>query len=172
MLLTVGLSHHQAPLEVRERVAFIDADLPAALTRLRGLPGISESAIVSTCNRTEIMTVAADPDESRLIDWWARERQLPPALRQGYRYTHTDHGSVLHSLRVASGLDSMVIGEPQILGQMKQSYAVAGAAHTLGPVLSRMFQHAFAVAKLVRSHTQVGAHPVSVAYAAVQLARK
>jgi glutamyl-tRNA reductase len=173
MLLTVGLSHHQAPLEVRERVAFTDADLPAALTRLRGLPGISESAIVSTCNRTEIMTVAvADADESRLIDWWARERELPAALLQGYRYTHTDHGSVLHSLRVASGLDSMVIGEPQILGQMKQSYAAAGAAHTLGPVLSRMFQHAFAVAKLVRSHTQVGAHPVSVAYAAVQLARK
>jgi glutamyl-tRNA reductase len=172
MLLTVGLSHHQAPLEVRERVAFTDADLPAALTRLHGLPGISESAIVSTCNRTEIMTVAADADESRLIEWWARERQLPPALLQGYRYTHIDHGSVLHSLRVASGLDSMVIGEPQILGQMKQSYALAGAAHTLGPVLSRMFQHAFAVAKLVRSHTQVGAHPVSVAYAAVQLARK
>ncbi|MGH8442568.1 MAG: glutamyl-tRNA reductase [Nevskiaceae bacterium] len=171
MLLTLGLSHHLAPLDVRERVAFADAELPAALARLHGLPGIRESAIVSTCNRTEIMTVAGDSDESRLLDWWRRERQLPDGLVEKYLYAHRDHGSVLHSLRVASGLDSMIVGEPQILGQMKQSYAVAGTARTLGPVLSRLFQHAFAVAKLVRSRTQVGAHPVSVAYAAVQLAR-
>jgi len=171
MLLTLGLSHHLAPLDVRERVAFAEAELPGSLARLRGLPGISESAIVSTCNRTEIMTVAAESDEARLLEWWRRERQLPDGLLQKYLYTHRDHGSVLHNLRVASGLDSMIVGEPQILGQMKQSYAVAGAARTLGPVLSRLFQHAFAVAKLVRSRTQVGAHPVSVAYAAVQLAR-
>ncbi|MGQ0587743.1 MAG: glutamyl-tRNA reductase [Gammaproteobacteria bacterium] len=171
MLLTLGLSHHLAPLDVRERVAFADAELPAALARLRGLPGVRESAIVSTCNRTEIMTVAGDSDESRLLDWWRRERQLPDGLIEQYLYAHRDHGSILHSLRVASGLDSMIVGEPQILGQMKQSYAVAGKEHTLGPVLSRLFQHAFAVAKLVRSRTQVGAHPVSVAYAAVQLAR-
>jgi len=171
MLLTLGLSHHNAPLDVRERVAFADVDLPDAVTRLRALPGIHESAIVSTCNRTELITVAGEGDERRLLDWWRRERQLPEGLLDQYQYAHRDHGSVLHSLRVASGLDSMVVGEPQILGQMKQSYAVAGAVHTLGPVLSRMFQHTFAVAKLVRSRTQVGAHPVSVAYAAVQLAR-
>jgi glutamyl-tRNA reductase len=171
MLLTLGLSHHRAPLDVRERVAFAEAELPATLTRLRGLPGIHESAIVSTCNRTEIMTVAGEADEARLLDWWRRERQLPDGLLEKYLYSHRDHGSVLHNLRVASGLDSMIVGEPQILGQMKHSFAIAGAARTLGPVLSRMFQHAFAVAKLVRSHTQVGAHPVSVAYAAVQLAR-
>ena len=171
MLLTLGLSHHLAPLDVRERVAFAEAELPASLVRLRGLPGISESAIVSTCNRTEIMTVAGESDEARLLEWWRRERALPDGLLEKYLYTHRDHGSVLHNLRVASGLDSMIVGEPQILGQMKQSYAVAGSARTLGPVLSRLFQHAFAVAKLVRSRTQVGAHPVSVAYAAVQLAR-
>ena len=171
MLLTLGLSHHLAPLDVRERVAFAESELPDALTRLRGLPGISESAIVSTCNRTEILTLADQADETRLLEWWRRERALPDGLLEKYLYTHRDHGSVLHNLRVASGLDSMIIGEPQILGQMKQSYAIAGTAHTLGPVLTRLFQHAFAVAKLVRSHTQVGAHPVSVAYAAVQLAR-
>jgi glutamyl-tRNA reductase len=171
MLLTLGLSHHNAPLEVRERVAFAETDLADAMARLRGLPGISESAILSTCNRTEIMTVAGEADEARLLDWWRRERQLPEGLIEKYAYAHRDHGSVLHSLRVASGLDSMIVGEPQILGQMKQTYAVAGSAHTLGPVLTRLFQHAFAVAKLVRSRTQVGVHPVSVAYAAVQLAR-
>lgn len=171
MLLTLGLSHHLAPLDVRERVAFAEAELPAALTRLHGLPGVAESAIVSTCNRTELITVATEADEARLRDWWRRERQLPEGFLDEYLYSHRDHGSVLHSLRVASGLDSMIVGEPQILGQMKTSYAIAGGAHTLGPVLSRLFQHTFAVAKLVRSHTQVGAHPVSVAYAAVQLAR-
>jgi glutamyl-tRNA reductase len=171
MLLTLGLSHRNAPLDVRERVAFAEADLADALTRLRALPGIQESAIVSTCNRTELVTVAGEADEARLLEWWRRERQLPAGLLEKYQYAHRDHGSVLHSLRVASGLDSMIVGEPQILGQMKQSYAVAGRVHSLGPVLSRLFQHTFAVAKLVRSHTQVGAHPVSVAYAAVQLAR-
>jgi len=171
MLLTLGLSHHQAPLDVRERVAFPDAGLPEALARLRALPGVAESAIVSTCNRTELMTVAGEADDARLLEWWRRERQLPEGLLEKYRYSHRDHGSILHSLRVASGLDSMIVGEPQILGQMKHSYAVAGTARALGPVLGRLFQHAFAVAKLVRSRTQVGAHPVSVAYAAVQLAR-
>ena len=171
MLLTLGLSHHQAPLEIRERVAFPDAELPDALARLRALPGVAESAIVSTCNRTELMTVAGEADDQRLLEWWRRERQLPEGLLEKYRYSHRDHGSILHSLRVASGLDSMIVGEPQILGQMKHSYAVAGGARTLGPVLSRLFQHTFAVAKVVRSRTQVGAHPVSVAYAAVQLAR-
>ena len=171
MLLTLGLSHHLAPLDVRERVAFPDAELPGALARLRALPEVAESAIVSTCNRTELMTVAGEADDARLLEWWRRERQLPEGLLEKYRYAHRDHGSILHSLRVASGLDSMIVGEPQILGQMKHSYAVAGAAHVLGPVLARLFQHTFAVAKLVRSRTQVGAHPVSVAYAAVQLAR-
>jgi glutamyl-tRNA reductase len=171
MLLTLGLSHHNAPLDVRERVAFADADLSGAVARLRGLPGIHESAIVSTCNRTELITVAGEADEQRLREWWRRERQLPEGLLEKYAYAHRDHGSILHGLRVASGLDSMIVGEPQILGQMKQSYAVAGAVRALGPVLTRLFQHAFAVAKLVRTRTQVGAHPVSVAYAAVQLAR-
>ncbi len=153
-------------------MAFTESDLPAALTRLRALPGVDEAAIVSTCNRTEIMAVTALDEESRLIDWWRRERQAPDGMADKYLYTHRDLGSVTHSLRVASGLDSLVVGEPQILGQMKQSYSMASEAQTLGPVLGRLFQHAFAVAKLVRSQTQIGAHPVSVAYAALQMARR
>jgi glutamyl-tRNA reductase len=170
-LVTLGLSHHNAPLDVREKVAFTDAELPEALARLTGLPGVAESAIVSTCNRTEIVAVVPETSERLLLDWWKRERQVAEGLIEKYLYTHRDHASVLHSLRVASGLDSMIVGEPQILGQMKQSYAVAGTVKSAGPILSRLFQHTFAVAKLVRSRTQVGAHPVSVAYAALSLAR-
>jgi glutamyl-tRNA reductase len=171
-LITLGLSHHAAPIEARERLAFAEADLPPALTRLSALPGIREAAIVSTCNRTEIMAVAETEEERHILDWWRRERQAPEGYIEKFLYTHRDHGSITHSLRVASGLDSMVLGEPQILGQMKQSFAVANAAHSLGPVLSRLFQHTFAVAKLVRSETEVGAHPVSMAYAAVQMAKR
>ncbi|MDE0855798.1 MAG: glutamyl-tRNA reductase [Nevskia sp.] len=170
-LLILGLSHHSAPLDTRERLAFTDAELPAALTRLRALPGVEEAAILSTCNRTEILAVAAPEEEVRLIEWWRRERQAPSGSVEPHLFVLRDQGSVLHSLRVASGLDSMVVGEPQILGQMKQAYARAREVNTLGPVLSRLFQHTFAVAKLVRSRTQIGAHPVSIAYAAVQLAQ-
>ncbi len=170
-LITFGLSHHTAPLSVRERLAFTESELPDALTRLRALPGISEAAILSTCNRTEITAVAAVEDEPRLLEWWRRERSADDTSLRRSTYLHRDLASVLHSLRVASGLDSMVLGEPQILGQMKRSYAQAVEAGALGPVLTRLFQHSFAVAKLVRSQTQIGANPVSVAYAAVQLAQ-
>jgi glutamyl-tRNA reductase len=171
-LITLGLSHHSAPVEARERLAFTEADLPAALVRLRALPGIDEAAILSTCNRTEILAVASVEDEARLLEWWRRELDAPANYIEQFVYTHRDQAAVLHSLRVAAGLDSMVLGEPQILGQMKQSFATAQSQQVLGPVLSRLFQHAFAVAKLARSRTQVGAHPVSVAYAAVQMAKR
>ncbi|HEX4870727.1 MAG TPA: glutamyl-tRNA reductase [Nevskiaceae bacterium] len=171
-LITLGLSHHSAPVEARSRLAFADAELPAALARLRGLPGVAEAAILSTCNRTELTVVAEPEEERRLIEWWQRETAAPLPMLESFVYTHRDQASVLHSLRVASGLDSLVLGEPQILGQMKQSYALAQAQGALGPVLQRLYQHAFSVAKLVRSNTQVGANPVSVAYAAVQMARR
>jgi glutamyl-tRNA reductase len=171
-LVTLGLSHHRAPVEARERLAFTEADLAAAMLRLRGLPDVNEAAIISTCNRTEIMAVTSLDSESRLLEWWRRERQAPEGYIEKFAYAHRDLGSVTHSLRVASGLDSMIVGEPQILGQMKQSYALANEVRSIGPVLSRLFQHAFSVAKLVRSQTQVGAHPVSVAYAALQMARR
>ncbi|MDT0496980.1 glutamyl-tRNA reductase [Algiphilus sp. W345] len=171
-LITLGLSHHAAPLDVRERLAFTDADLPDALARLRRLPGVSEAAIVSTCNRTEVVTVADPSVEGELIAWWGRERNAEAELIRRYSFTHRDLESVIHKLRVAAGLDSMILGEPQILGQMKQSYAVAQSEKSVGPVLSRLFQHSFAVAKLVRNQTDIGAHPVSVAYAAVTMAKR
>ena len=171
-LMTLGLSHHAAPLDVRERLAFTDADLPDALARLRRLPGVSEAAIVSTCNRTEVVTVADPSVEGELIAWWGRERNAEAELIRRYSFTHRDLESVIHKLRVAAGLDSMIVGEPQILGQMKQSYAVAQSEKSVGPVLSRLFQHSFAVAKLVRNQTDIGAHPVSVAYAAVTMAKR
>jgi glutamyl-tRNA reductase len=171
-LLTLGLSHHTAPVEARGRLAFIDAELPAALARLKGLPGIREAAILSTCNRTEIFAVAEADDESRLTEWWRRERQAEPGLIEQHRFIHRETHAVLHALRVAAGLDSLVVGEPQILGQMKQAYATAQREGTLGPVLTRLFQHTFAVAKKVRSDTEIGAHPVSAAYAAVQIAKR
>lgn len=170
--ITLGLSHHSAPVEARERLAFTDSELPAALTRLRALAGVDEAAILSTCNRTEILAITEPDLVPQLIEWWRRELNAPAGLIEQFVYTHRDQAAVLHSLRVASGLDSMVVGEPQILGQMKTSFSVANQTQALGPVLSRLFQHAFAVAKLVRSRTQVGAHPVSVAYAAVQMARQ
>lgn len=171
-LITLGLSHHSTPIDLRERMAFAEADLPEALARLRAVSGVSEAAILSTCNRTELFAVTDPEAQARLLDWWRQERQIEAATLTPHVYTHQDRASVIHTLRVASGLDSMVLGEPQILGQMKQSFALATHAASLGPILSRLFQHAFAVAKLVRSQTDIGAHPVSVAYAAVQIARR
>ena len=104
-LLTLGLSHHSAPVETRERLAFTASEIPDALVRLRALPGVSEAAILSTCNRTEIFAVAAPEDEPRLLDWWQRERQAPAGTVEKHAYVLRDRGTVRHSLRVASGLD-------------------------------------------------------------------
>ncbi|MBY8966075.1 glutamyl-tRNA reductase [Algiphilus sp.] len=171
-LIALGLSHHNAPVEVRSQLAFTDTEAGDALARLRARGGIEEAALLSTCNRTEVLGVLEPAAEHRIAEWWAAERGAHPEQLRGYLRVHRDLGAVRHSLRVASGLDSLVIGEPQILGQMKQAYALAEASRTAGPILQRLFQHAFAVAKLVRSQTEIGAHPVSVAYAAVQMAKR
>jgi glutamyl-tRNA reductase len=171
-LISLGLSHHSAPIEVRSALAFTDAEAPDALARLAGLSGVRESALLSTCNRTEIVSVIEPETETRVIEWWARERGVSTEQVRRWLVSHRDLEAVTHNLRVAAGLDSLVIGEPQILGQMKQAFGMAGDLGSTGPVLSRLFQHSFAVAKLVRSQTAVGAHPVSVAYAAVQMARR
>ncbi|MHA7834503.1 MAG: glutamyl-tRNA reductase, partial [Algiphilus sp.] len=171
-LIALGLSHHNAPVEVRSQLAFTDTEAADALARLRARGGIDEAALLSTCNRTEVLGVLEPSAEHRIAEWWASERGMNPEQLRGYLRVHRDLGAVRHSLRVASGLDSLVIGEPQILGQMKQAYALAEASRTAGPILQRLFQHAFSVAKLVRSQTEIGAHPVSVAYAAVQMAKR
>ena len=171
-LLAFGLNHTTAPLEVREKVTFGEDVLSEALTELTGHTDIDEAAILSTCNRTEIYCNLNASDESWPIDWFSGFHGCRKNELHGYLYTHPGPGAVKHVLRVASGLDSMVIGEPQVLGQLKQAYQTAREAGSTGKLLNRLFQHSFKVAKDVRSNTMIGNHPVSVAYAAVRLARQ
>ncbi len=170
---TLGLNHRTAPLSIRERVAFADGRLPEALAALTHIDGVREGVIVSTCNRTELHAVAhPQADNIRLDEWLCEWHGIKRGALNGHTYTLGGRDAVQHVLRVASGLDSMVLGEPQILGQMKQAFRVAGKEHSIGPLLSRLFQHAFSVAKLVRTETRIGAHPVSVAFSAVTLAHR
>jgi len=168
-LLALGINHQTAPVSLRERVAFADDRLPSALAALRALPSISEVALLSTCNRTEIYAVADDEGHA-LGDWLARHHDDASELH-AYLYWHYDANAVRHLFRVATGLDSLVLGEPQILGQVKHAWAAARAAGSLGSQLDRLFQQAFVTAKRARTDTRIGANPVSVASAAVRLAQ-
>jgi glutamyl-tRNA reductase len=172
-LFTLGLNHQTAPLAVRERVVFHVERLQEALGELkRGLA--REAAILSTCNRTELYVSGGKEDETpaELAQWLAHYHRLGTADLQQYLYTLPNEQAVRHVFRVASGLDSMVIGEPQILGQMKEAARAAESAGTLGSLLHRLFQRSFAVAKEVRSTTHIGAASVSMAAAAVKLAAR
>jgi len=168
-LFALGLNHHTAPLAVRERVVFHVERLRDALTELKGAFS-PEAAILSTCNRTELYLAGEErPD---LAQWLARYHRVDPAELQPCLYTLPREQAVRHAFRVASGLDSMVLGEPQILGQMKDAARAAESAGTLGTVLHKLFQRSFAVAKEVRTTTSVGAASVSMAAAAVKLAAR
>lgn len=169
-LFALGINHHTAPLDVREQIAFDMARLPAALHDLQRGQGAREAAILSTCNRTELYFSAEDPQAA--INWLAGYHRLPERQIEPYLYTHPQANAVRHMFRVASGLDSMVLGEPQILGQMKQAARAAEEAGTLGTTLNRLFQRTFAVAKEVRSTTAIGANIVSMAAAAVHLSAR
>jgi glutamyl-tRNA reductase len=169
-LVVVGINHRTAPVEVRERVVFEPSRIPEALQQLRSLPEIRESVIVSTCNRTELYCVTDGAGEGELGDWLQRYHGLGISLHHCL-YHHGEDRAIGHAFAVASGLDSMVLGEPQILGQLKDAYRVAQEAGTTGPVLNRLFQSAFSVAKRVRTETKIGANAVSVASAAVAMAR-
>ncbi|MCB1555072.1 MAG: glutamyl-tRNA reductase [Xanthomonadales bacterium] len=171
-LITLGLNHDSAPIGLRERVAVTEEEVGAVLGALARHAEVREAAILSTCNRTEIYAVAADPDARWLLPWFAGERSVTAEDLSAYVYRHDAAESVRHLLRVATGLDSMVLGEPQILGQVKSAYQIARGAGTIGGVFERLFQHAFGVAKRVRTDTQIGAHPVSIAFAAVRLAQR
>ena len=129
-------------------------------------------AIVSTCNRTELYYGSESADSQPIIDWFRQYHHLDADDVDPYIYTHSDNQAVQHILRVASGLDSLVLGEPQILGQIKDAYTIASEAGTIGRQLNRLFQHTFLVAKQVRTDTAIGASPVSVAFAAVNLAKQ
>jgi glutamyl-tRNA reductase len=169
-LVVVGINHRTAPVEVRERVVFEPARIPDALQQLRGLPAVRESVIVSTCNRTELYCVTDQPGPDQFGDWLQRYHGLASPLHHSL-YHHDEDQAVEHAFSVASGLDSMVLGEPQILGQLKDAYRVAQESGTTGPVLNRLFQSAFSVAKRVRTETKIGANAVSVASAAVAMAK-
>jgi len=176
-LFALGLNHQTAPLEIRERVAFATHALEGALSELVRGRGASEAAIVSTCNRTELYLSAGEPrgaapEPKAFVDWLSEYHRLRPEQLTPYLYTLPREQAVRHAFRVASGLDSMVLGEPQILGQLKEAVRSAEAAGTLGTVLNKLFQRSFAVAKEVRSTTQVGANSVSMAAAAVKLAAR
>jgi glutamyl-tRNA reductase len=169
-LVVLGLNHRTAPIEVRERIVFDAERLPVALASLRALPGVQEALIVSTCNRTEIYCVGGDGADP-FGAWLTAESGGSPAIAEClYRIEGPD--AVRHVFSVAAGLDSLILGEPQILGQLKDSYRAAQRAGTSGVLLNRLFQTTFSVAKRVRSETAIGASAVSVASAGIQLARR
>jgi len=169
-LFVVGISHHSAPLEVREKLAFAPERHAAALSGLAHAPGVAEAVLVSTCNRTEIYCRA---DSAEGAEAWLREEAGKSGLDLGTMvYRRDGDEAVRHAFRVAAGLDSMVLGEPQILGQVKQAVRAAEGAGTVGPVLGGLFRHTFSVAKQVRTETGLGAQSVSMAAAALRLAQK
>ncbi len=171
-LLAVGINHKTAPIEIRERVAFAPDRLPEALHDLRARSRVEEAAILSTCNRTELMCCVKDTTADEVVTWLGDYHRLRKDQVTPYIYLHPEQNAVRHMLRVASGLDSMILGEPQILGQIKTAYATAMQAGTVGTLLGRLFQHTFSVAKQVRTDTAIGSSPVSVAFAAVSLAKQ
>ena len=169
-LFTLGLNHQTAPLDVREQVAFAQESLGGALRELLVRPKIREAAILSTCNRTEVYVHGGEPQP--VVEWLEEFHRVPKDSLSPYVYTFPGERAVTHAFRVASGLESMVLGEPQILGQMKQAVRHAESAGTLGLVLNRLFQRTFAVAKDVRTRTDIGTASVSMAAAAVKLAER
>ena len=166
-LYALGLNHHTAPLAIRERVAFQPEKLALALYDLAHAESVREAAILSTCNRTELYFAAEQPQHA--ADWLARFHHVALNDVSPYLYAYPQRDAIRHVFRVASGLDSMVIGEPQILGQVKDAVRHAEQAGTMGTLLHKLFQNTFAVAKEVRSTTAIGANTVSMAAAAVNL---
>ncbi|MBV8818859.1 MAG: glutamyl-tRNA reductase [Acidobacteriaceae bacterium] len=169
-----GVNHKSAPVEVRERLAFDDRSLAAALDLLKQRPGIQEGLILSTCNRVEV-ALACDENlngDSEVESFLADARQVDPEWIRGYLYRYTDREAIRHLFRVAASLDSMVVGEPQILGQLKNAYAVAKDRRAINSFMDTLLTRAFSVAKRVRTETEIGSSAVSVSYAAVELARE
>ncbi len=174
-IVIVGLNHRTAPVEVRERVAFDPAELRETLRRLRALGSVQESVVLSTCNRVEVVAATADKESAFaeikrfLIE---QEAAAGESNLEDYLYTHAGGDAVRHLFRVAASLDSMVVGEPQILGQLKDYYVAAQEAASVGTILHRLFHRSFSVAKRVRTETGIASRVVSVASVAVELARR
>jgi glutamyl-tRNA reductase len=170
-LIVLGINHRTAPVEIREQIVFERDRLPLILGQIAALPGVDEAVVVSTCNRTELYLSAEPERAADVVDWLDAHHGAPGSLRDRF-YLHRNTEAVRHCFAVACGLDSMIVGEPQILGQVKESFRIASSERRVGPVLNRLFQQAFSVAKQVRTRTRIGASAVSVAYAAVALARQ
>lgn len=167
----LGINHTTAPLDLRGRFAFAIDQVEPTLRALRGsFARQPEATLVSTCNRTEIYCAGEKPELEHTLDWLAHSGGVSSAVLRSHAYTMQDGLAARHAFRVASGLDSMVLGEPQILGQLKDAVRAAEAAGTMGTTLSQLFQRSFAVAKEVRTSTEIGAHSISMAAAAVRLA--
>jgi glutamyl-tRNA reductase len=173
-LIVAGLNHRTAPVEVREQLALEADKLREALGDVFAAGGVSELMILATCNRVEVYGVADAPGEARtrVFRHLCQQRGVDPATIEPMLYTRTDRDAVQHAFRVAASLDSMVLGEPQILGQVKDAFATAQSCQTIGPELHQLWTRAFAVAKKVRTQTDVARHAVSVSFAAVELAKK
>ncbi len=172
-LLVLGLNHKTAGVEIRERLAFSGDKLHIGLQKIKGLATVKEVAILSTCNRVEVFTVTIDEKAFDDIKVMLSEiHGIEPHLFSPHLYLYTGNKAVRHVFRVASSLDSMVVGEPQILGQLKEAYSLAQKMRTTGPVLNRLFSHAISTAKRVRSETRIAENAVSISYAAVELAKK
>ena len=173
-LFLLGVSHRTAPVEIRERLDFASRDVGAAVESLAARSSATESVVLSTCNRSEIYVANAEPARARdeLIAFLSDYHQLPAEAFLPHLFTHDDTTAAHHLFRVSAGLDSLVIGEPQILGQVKEAFEAAAKRRCTGPLLTRTFQWAFGVGKRVRSETALGEGAVSVSFAAVALARK
>src|SRR5437773_6884308 len=173
-LFVAGLSHKNAPVELREQLAVEEDKLRELLRDIAATGVVQETLILSTCNRVEVYGVAEAPGEARAVVFrqLCRYRGVSHASVEPLLYTHVDDAAVHHAFRVAASLDSMVLGDPQILGQVKDAFALAQSCRTVGPTLHALMSQAFAVAKRVRTDTEIGRYAVSVSFAAVELARK
>ncbi len=171
-LLSLGINHLTAPVDIREKVAFAPEQMGKALRELQDIPAVNESVIVSTCNRTEIYCDTSSDCSEVITHWLTAHHGINEHGLSPYIYQHSDQEVARHLFRVAAGLDSMVLGEPQILGQLKDSYDQARGGKTVNAILDRLFQHSFSVAKRVRTDTEIGSNPVSVAFATVSLSKQ
>jgi glutamyl-tRNA reductase len=171
-LLTLGINYQTAPVDIREKITFAPEQMEQALSQAAALEEVNEAIIVSTCNRTELYCEVSDKYTNTLSKWLSEFHRLDDKQLAPYLYQYENQEVSNHLFRVASGLDSMVLGEPQILGQLKTAFDTACANNTVKTVLGRLFQHGFTVAKKVRTDTAIGSNPVSVAFAAVSLSKQ
>lgn len=169
-IFACGINHKTAPIELREKVIFSQEKMPIYLDDLVKQESIKEAVILSTCNRSELYCIAKTPTE--VLDWFCRQHGFRAEMLSPFLYIHQDQAAIEHIMQVACGLDSMVLGESQILAQMKAAFSESSAASALGPTFNRLFQQVFAVAKEVRTNTSIGACPVSVSRAAVQFIKQ